>query len=128
MTAPIESEPHLAVCAAVAGDREGLDALAESEPDLVIADLSFGKGVLNVNATLSMSRTLPMGGSLTTLGRVLTQAGYRMAYKGKWHLDSFFADFSKLRRPSDHDEKMIVDDAFDHRMTIEDEASRHLRS
>ena len=82
-------------------------------------------GVLKVNETLSMSRTLPMGGSLTTLGQVLQQAGYQTAYKGKWHLDNSMSDFSTMR-PSDHDRKLIEDDAFETRIAIEDQAmDRH---
>ena len=69
-------------------------------------------GVLKVNDTLSMSRTLPMGGSLATLGQVLSDAGYRMAYKGKWHLDGSFAAFSS-KRPADLDRMMIEDDAME---------------
>ena len=58
--------------------------------------------MLRVGDNLSMNRTLPMGGSLTTLGEVLTAAGYQMAYKGKWHLDSSFDHFAN-QRPSDQD-------------------------
>ncbi len=69
-------------------------------------------GVLKVNDTLSMSRTLPMGGSLTTLGEVLSNAGYQLAYKGKWHLDGSFASFSQMR-PADLDRMMVEDDAME---------------
>lgn len=69
-------------------------------------------GVLKVNDTLQMSRTLPMGGTLTTLGQIMTQSGYQMAYKGKWHLDNSFAAFSNMR-PSDKDRMMIEDEAME---------------
>jgi arylsulfatase A-like enzyme len=69
-------------------------------------------GVLKVNDTIEMSRTLPMGGSLITLGKVMTDAGYKMEYKGKWHLDQSISDFSFLR-PSDLDRMMIEDDAME---------------
>lgn len=69
-------------------------------------------GVLKVNDTLNMSRTLPMGGSLITLGKVMTDAGYKMEYKGKWHLDESLNSFSDMR-PSDKDRMMIEDDAME---------------
>ncbi|WP_046759119.1 sulfatase-like hydrolase/transferase [Kordia jejudonensis] len=69
-------------------------------------------GVLKVNDTINMSRTLPMGGSIATLGKIMTDSGYRMVYKGKWHLDSSFANFSFMR-PSDMDRMMIEDDAME---------------
>lgn len=76
-------------------------------------------GVLKVNDTLSMSRTLPMGGSLTTLGQVLTGGGYQLAYKGKWHLDGSFAAFSNMR-PADLDRMMIEDDAMENHYSFPD--------
>ncbi len=69
-------------------------------------------GVLKVNDTMNMSRTLPMGGSLITLGKVMTDAGYKMEYKGKWHLDESINAFSYMR-PSDKDRMMIEDDAME---------------
>ncbi|WP_430412641.1 sulfatase-like hydrolase/transferase [Kordia sp.] len=69
-------------------------------------------GVLKVNDTIDMSRTLPMGGSIATLGKIMTDAGYRMVYKGKWHLDSSFANSSFIR-PADMDRMMIEDDAME---------------
>ena len=76
-------------------------------------------GVLKVNDTLSMSRTLPMGGSLTTLGQVLAGAGYQLAYKGKWHLDGSFAAFSQMR-PADLDRMMVEDDAMENHFSFPD--------
>ncbi|WP_298511345.1 sulfatase-like hydrolase/transferase [uncultured Kordia sp.] len=69
-------------------------------------------GVLKVNDTINMSRTLPMGGSIATLGQIMTDSGYQMVYKGKWHLDASFANFSYMR-PSDMDRMMIEDDAME---------------
>lgn len=69
-------------------------------------------GVLKVNDTINMSRTLPMGGSLATLGQIMTDSDYQMVYKGKWHLDASFANFSFMR-PSDMDRMMIEDDAME---------------
>ncbi len=69
-------------------------------------------GVLKVNDTINMSRTLPMGGTIATLGKIMTDAGYRMVYKGKWHLDASFANSSFIR-PSDMDRMMIEDDAME---------------
>jgi DNA-binding NarL/FixJ family response regulator len=43
LTALIDNEPDLTVCAAVATQREGLAAIASSRPDLVIVDLSLGE-------------------------------------------------------------------------------------
>lgn len=40
----IETEPDLMVCAEAATHQAGLDAIASSKPDLVIADLSLGPG------------------------------------------------------------------------------------
>jgi DNA-binding NarL/FixJ family response regulator len=42
LTALIDNEPDLVVCAAAATRREGLAAIATFHPDLVIADLSLG--------------------------------------------------------------------------------------
>jgi len=42
LTALIDNEPDLVVCAAAATHREGLAAIATFHPDLVIADLSLG--------------------------------------------------------------------------------------
>ena len=42
LTALIDNEPDLTVCASVANQRAGLEAIASSQPDLVIADLSLG--------------------------------------------------------------------------------------
>ena len=53
-----------------------------------------------------------MGGSLVTLGKVMTEAGYQMVYKGKWHLDESFA-ISSSKRPVDLDRLMIEDDAME---------------
>ncbi len=44
LTALINSEPDLTVCAEAATRRGGLEAIASSRPDLVIADLSLGDG------------------------------------------------------------------------------------
>ena len=44
LTALIDNEPDLSVCAEAATCREGLEAIAASRPDLVITDLSFGEG------------------------------------------------------------------------------------
>ncbi len=44
LIALIEGEPDLAVSSAVASPQAGLEALAETRPDLVIADLSLGDG------------------------------------------------------------------------------------
>jgi DNA-binding NarL/FixJ family response regulator len=44
LTALINAEPDLTVCAEAATPREGLEAIASSKPDLVIADLSFPDG------------------------------------------------------------------------------------
>jgi DNA-binding NarL/FixJ family response regulator len=44
LTALINAEPDLTVCAEAATPQEGLDAIASSKPDLVIADLSFQDG------------------------------------------------------------------------------------
>ncbi len=69
-------------------------------------------GVLKVNDTIQMSRTLPMGGSLVTLGKIMTEAGYNMVYKGKWHLDGSFASNSYIR-PQNQDRMLIEDDAME---------------
>jgi DNA-binding NarL/FixJ family response regulator len=42
LTALIEHEPDLTVCAEAATLREGIEAIESSDPDLVIADLSLG--------------------------------------------------------------------------------------
>jgi DNA-binding NarL/FixJ family response regulator len=44
LTALIEYEPDLTVCAQAATEREGLDAISSSRPDLVIADLWLKDG------------------------------------------------------------------------------------
>ena len=44
LTALIDNEPDLTVCAAAAGQQGGLDAIAVSQPDLVVADLSLEDG------------------------------------------------------------------------------------
>jgi DNA-binding NarL/FixJ family response regulator len=44
LTVLIDNEPDLVVCAAVDTPREGLEAIAISPPDLVIADLSLARG------------------------------------------------------------------------------------
>ena len=41
LTALIDGEPDLTVCAAVAADQEGLEAIGSCKPDLVITDLSL---------------------------------------------------------------------------------------
>ena len=76
-------------------------------------------GVLKVNDTLNMSRTLPMGGSLTTLGQLLAGAGYQLSYKGKWHLDGSFAASSQMR-PADMDRMMVEDDAMENHYSFPD--------
>ena len=42
LTALIDNEPDLSVCAAAATRREGLAAIASARPDLVVVDLSLG--------------------------------------------------------------------------------------
>jgi len=44
LTALINNEPDLEVCADADGPRAGLEAIASSQPDLVITDLSMGDG------------------------------------------------------------------------------------
>lgn len=44
LTALIDDEPDLMVCAAAATRRAGLAAIAASRPDLVVVDLSLGDG------------------------------------------------------------------------------------
>ena len=44
LSALIDNEPDLTVCAEAATERAGLDAIAASQPDLVIADLSLKNG------------------------------------------------------------------------------------
>ena len=44
LSALIDNEPDLTVCAKAATQRAGLDAIAASQPDLVIADLSLQNG------------------------------------------------------------------------------------
>ncbi len=44
LTALIDNEPDLTVCADAATQGEGLEAIASSRPDLVITDLSFKDG------------------------------------------------------------------------------------
>lgn len=44
LTALIDGQPDLGVCAEASTQREALGALASSRPDLVIADLSLGDG------------------------------------------------------------------------------------
>jgi DNA-binding NarL/FixJ family response regulator len=44
LTALIDNEPDLSVCAAVATPQEGLAAIGSSRPDLVIADPMLGEG------------------------------------------------------------------------------------
>jgi DNA-binding NarL/FixJ family response regulator len=43
LTALIDGEPDLTVCAAVAADRAGLEAVGAHSPDLVIADFSLDR-------------------------------------------------------------------------------------
>ncbi len=74
-------------------------------------------GVMKVGDTLNLSRTLPMGGSLTTLGQVMAGAGYQMVYKGKWHLDSSFDAFAQMR-PADKDRMMVEDDAMENHYSM----------
>ena len=44
LSALIDNEPDLTVCAEAATQREGVDAISSSKPDLVIADLSLADG------------------------------------------------------------------------------------
>jgi DNA-binding NarL/FixJ family response regulator len=44
MTALINAEPDLIVCAEAANPRDGLDAIGDAQPDLVIVDLSLRHG------------------------------------------------------------------------------------
>jgi len=44
LTALIDNEPDLTVCAEAATQRAGLDAISSSRPDMVIADLSLKDG------------------------------------------------------------------------------------
>ena len=44
LTALINAEPDLVVCAEAANSRDGLAAVDDASPDLVIADLSLGDG------------------------------------------------------------------------------------
>jgi DNA-binding NarL/FixJ family response regulator len=44
LTALIDNEPDLTVCAATATHQAGLAAIAASRPDLVVVDLSLGNG------------------------------------------------------------------------------------
>ena len=45
LTALIDNEPDLIVCAEAATPRAGFEAIASARPDLVITDLSMGDGV-----------------------------------------------------------------------------------
>ena len=44
LSALIDNEPDLTICAEAATERAGLDAIAASQPDLVVADLSLKDG------------------------------------------------------------------------------------
>jgi len=62
LTALIENDPDLTVCAAVATHQAGLEAIASSRPDLVIADLSLGidDGLAMVEEIRSSHEDLPV--------------------------------------------------------------------
>jgi DNA-binding NarL/FixJ family response regulator len=62
LTALIDNEPDLTVCAAVAGHREGLAVIASSRPQLVIAGLLFDEvdGLVLVREIRSEYRDLPI--------------------------------------------------------------------
>lgn len=58
LTALIDSEPDLVVCAEAATPQAGFDAIAAARPDLVITDLSMGDGV---DAGLSLVNNIRSG-------------------------------------------------------------------
>lgn len=58
LTALIDSEPDLVVCAEAATPQAGFDAIASSSPDLVITDLSMGGGA---DAGLSLVNNIRSG-------------------------------------------------------------------
>ena len=62
LTALIDNEPDLTVCASAANQRAGLEAIASSQPDLVIADLSLGvdDGLAMVEKIRSGHEDLPV--------------------------------------------------------------------
>jgi DNA-binding NarL/FixJ family response regulator len=62
LTALIDNEPDLGVCAAVATPPEGLVAIASSRPDLVIADLwlADGDGLALMQAIRAAHSDLPV--------------------------------------------------------------------
>ena len=62
LTALIDNEPDLTVCASAANHRAGLEAIASSQPDLVIADLSLGidDGLAMVEEIRSGHEDLPV--------------------------------------------------------------------
>ena len=62
LTALIDHEPDLTVCAEAATLREGIEAIEASRPDLVIADLSLGidDGLAMVEAVHSGHEDLPV--------------------------------------------------------------------
>jgi DNA-binding NarL/FixJ family response regulator len=62
LTALIDNEPDLIVCAEGATHRSGLEAIASSRPDLVIADLRLGPddGLALVRDVRSGNRDLPI--------------------------------------------------------------------
>ena len=62
LTALIDNEPDLVVCAAAATPGAGLEAIASSRPDLVIADLSLeaGAGLAMVKDIRSHDAEMPV--------------------------------------------------------------------
>jgi DNA-binding NarL/FixJ family response regulator len=62
VTALIDNEPDLTVCAEAATQRAGLEAIDASRPDLVIVDLSLGDddGLALVKAIRSRHEDLPV--------------------------------------------------------------------
>ncbi|MGI9332007.1 MAG: response regulator [Gammaproteobacteria bacterium] len=78
LSALIESEPDLLVCAEAAAEQAGLEAVAASQPDLVIIDPLFasGDGLEMVKTIRLHHRALPI--------LVLTTHSARRYVEGAW--------------------------------------------
>ena len=83
LTALIDNEPDLTVCAEAAGHRTGLEAIASARPDLVITDLSLGDddGLALVQTIRSRDAGLPVGLPVLVLSMHNTAMWAQRAFK-----------------------------------------------